>query len=64
MLGRVSDAGVGSEPRVRSRAGVRRAEGAPSSPGSVSYTTPEGLDSAARLCETGAIGTKRERKLR
>ena len=31
----------------------------------VTHTTLQRLDSAARLCETGAIGTKtRERKLR
>ena len=56
MLGRVSDAAV--DPVYAAGPGVRRAEGAPSDPGNVTKATLHGLDSALRLCEDRAIGTR------
>ena len=59
MLGRSADAGFGPEPPcATSSPESADAEGAPSDPGNVTHTTLHGLDSAARLCEDGYIGTR------
>nr|DAO03642.1 MAG TPA: PI3-kinase family, p85-binding domain [Caudoviricetes sp.] len=50
--------------RLSSNHGKYIFQGLSSNHENVTHITLQRLDSAARLCETRAIGTKRERKLR